>query len=190
MQLILGLGGNVGNVPATFAWLLGKLAAHAAVLATSSLYRSAPLGPPQPAFFNAALLLSFAGHPQQLFELCQAWEREAGRQREVEPRWGPRPLDLDLLMAPQVVMVSKTLVLPHPRLAQRRFALLPAAEVAPHWVHPRQRRTLAELARMLAPQGQECELVGAFPCPASLTGAADAPAHPPPPPPGGTPATG
>lgn len=163
MELILGLGGNVGNVKATFACVARKIATKARILAASSLYLTEPLGPPQPPFVNAALLLELREHPLSFLRHCQKWEREAGRVREAETRWGPRPLDLDLLMAPGVVVVGPELTLPHPRFAKRRFALVPAAEVAPHWLHPRVRQSLAALASALPRGRQSCERVGAFP---------------------------
>lgn len=163
MELILGLGGNQGEVAATFAWVAGEIGQHAKILAASSLYLTDPVGPPQAPFLNAALLLELAEDPFRFFARCQTWEHLAGRNRQGERRWGPRPLDLDLLMAPGVVMVSPELVLPHPRLAERRFALLPAAELAPSWVHPRLGQTLAELLAALPAQGQACQRLGPFP---------------------------
>lgn len=163
MKLLLGLGGNRGDVVATFAWVARQIQGRARILAASSLYLTEPLGPPQPPFCNAVLLLELAEDPFCFFKRCQEWEREAGRVREEETRWGPRPLDLDLLMVPGVVVVRPELTLPHPRFATRRFALLPAAEVAPSWLHPRLRQTLAALASALPTEGQGCQRVGAFP---------------------------
>ncbi len=163
MELVLALGGNLGDVPATFAWVGSQLRRQFALLARSSLYLTEPQGPPQPPFYNAALLLEVTTHPLQLLALCQDLERRAGRDREREQRWGPRPLDLDLLLAPGLVLLHPRLELPHPRLALRRFALLPAAEVAPHMVHPRLGKALAQLAEGMPSEGQTCARVGPFP---------------------------
>lgn len=163
MKLLLGLGGNRGDVVKTFAWAARQIQAHAPILAASSLYLTAPVGPPQPPFYNAVLLLELEEDPFCFLQRCQQWEREAGRVREAETRWGPRPLDLDLLMVPGVVVVRPELTLPHPRFALRRFALLPAAEMAPFWLHPRLRQSLAQLASALPAEGQPCQRVGAFP---------------------------
>lgn len=163
MELLLGLGGNLGNVSATFSWAAVQIHKEARILAASSLYRTAPVGAPQPPFLNAALLLELNQDPLSFLKSCHVWEREAGRVREAESRWGPRPLDLDLLLAPGVVMVGPELTLPHPRLVERRFALLPAAEIAPHWRHPRLGKSLGELALALPAEGQPCERIGAFP---------------------------
>ncbi len=149
MKLLLGLGGNTGGVPGAFREALETLAAAdpvVGVLAVSSLYRSRPEGPPQADFWNQAALLELRGSPVELLVLCQGLEESAGRDRGAETRWGPRPLDLDLLMAPAAVHRGPRLVLPHPRFHRRAFALVPAAELVPHWLHPHLGRTVGELA--------------------------------------------
>ncbi len=163
MQLVIGLGGNAGDVPRAFAAAATSFARELRVLARSGLWRSAPLGPEQPDFLNAALLVESATRPLAVLELAQRLEAAAGRKRAHAERWGPRPLDLDLLLAPGLVVESAALTLPHPRLAERRFALAPAAEVAPEWLHPRRHRTLAELVDLPALLAQRCERVGPFP---------------------------
>jgi len=162
MRVLIGLGGNLGDVPAAFAEAIGALAPAGRVAARSSLWRSAAQGPPQPDFCNAAIVLATELPPAALLDLCQRLEARAGRTRAGE-RWGPRPLDLDLLLVPELVIVAPTLLLPHPRLATRRFALMPAAEIAPHWLHPRLHRTVAELAADPALGHQRCERIGPLP---------------------------
>lgn len=162
MQLLIGLGGNIGDVPAALAAAGAALAVRFRLLGTSGLWRSAPVGPPQPDFLNAALLLDVDVHPLEVLAACRRLEQAAGRRRDLEARWGPRPLDLDLLAAGDLVIESRALTLPHPRLAQRRFALLPAVELAPEWRHPRALRTLAELANDIDPAAQPCERVAPF----------------------------
>ncbi len=157
MELLVGLGGNLGDVVAAFAAARLALEARFRPLAASGLWRSAPVGPDQPDFLNAALLLDADVHPLQALALCQLLEARLGRDRGAEARWGPRRIDLDLLAAGPLVMESAPLALPHPRLAERRFALLPAAEAAPRWRHPRLQRTAAELAAALDPLAQPCE---------------------------------
>ena len=163
MQLVIGLGGNVGDVPAAFAGAADALGREARVLGSSGLWRGAPQGPPQADFFNAVLLVESDAHPLVVLALTRRLEAAAGRDRTRETRWGPRPLDLDLLLAPGLVIESAALTLPHPHLDARRFALAPAAEVAPDWLHPRRHRTLAELASFPALLAQRCERVGPFP---------------------------
>lgn len=158
MLLLIGLGGNDGDVLSAFADALAGLAREVTVIARSSVWRSAPLGPPQRDFLNAAALVDTKAHPWALLALCQRLEAEAGRDRSLESRYGPRPLDLDLLIAPLLVIESATLTLPHPRLAERRFALAPAAELAADWLHPRLHRTMKELATSPIVAAQRCEL--------------------------------
>jgi 2-amino-4-hydroxy-6-hydroxymethyldihydropteridine diphosphokinase len=162
VQVLIGLGGNQGDVPAAFERATVALAQVGRVLARSSLWRSAAQGPAQPDFCNAAVRLGSDAPPLALLAFCSQLEAQAGRTRDGD-RWGPRPLDLDLLLVPDLVIAAPSLVLPHPRLATRRFALLPAAELAPGWVHPRLHRTLADLAADPALAGQRCERLGPFP---------------------------
>ncbi len=162
MQLVIGLGGNLGDVAGAFSIAVAALARDLRVLERSGLWRSAPQGPPQDDFTNAAVLVETAAHPLAVLALCQSLEAAAGRERAGGPRWGPRALDLDLLLVPGLVVESAALTLPHPRLGKRRFALAPAAELAPRWVHPRLHRTLAELAAVPAILAQRCARIGPF----------------------------
>lgn len=165
MLVLLGLGGNCGEVASAFARCAAALARQLPVLGASGLWRSAPVGPPQPDYLNAALLVRFDAPLRRLLATCRELEAAAGRDRGREPRWGPRPLDVDILLAPGLVVESPDLVVPHPRLAARRFALLPACELVPGWLHPRLRRSLAELLAGLDPLGQPCHPAGPFPPP-------------------------
>jgi 2-amino-4-hydroxy-6-hydroxymethyldihydropteridine diphosphokinase len=146
LRVILGLGGNLGDVRDSFVNALGTLEAVGRVGAVSRVWRTRAVGPPQPDYLNAAVLLEWRSDLRQLFARCLELERAAGRDRQREERWGPRTLDLDLLLAENFVSVGPTLTLPHPRFHTRRFALEPAAEVAPEWTHPLLGRTIAELA--------------------------------------------
>jgi len=155
--VLIGFGGNDGDVLGAFAGAVAGLGREVAVIARSSVWRSAPLGPPQRDFLNAAVLVDVTAHPCTLLALCQRLETEAGRDRSRETRNGPRPLDLDLLIAPRLVIESAALTLPHSRLAGRRFALAPAAELAADWLHPRLHRTLRELGVSPSVAAQRCE---------------------------------
>lgn len=146
MRLLLGFGGNVGCPRRAFRAALAALGERHAVVAVSSLYRSTAIGPPQLDFLNLVAMIEPSGPLLELLDLCQALEAAAGRDRAGEPRWGPRPLDIDLLLADGLVHRGPRLVLPHPRLAERGFALVPAAELSPRWIHPTIGCTLAELA--------------------------------------------
>ena len=163
MRLLIGLGGNDGDVLGAFSRALVGLELRGAVLARSSVWRSAPQGPPQPDYLNAVVLVETTAHPLAILTFCQHLEAEAGRDRARVQRWGPRPLDLDLLAAPGLVIEAPVLVLPHPRLAERAFALAPAAELAPDWLHPRLHLTLTELATAPYIAAQRCSRIGPFP---------------------------
>ncbi|MGI9116063.1 MAG: 2-amino-4-hydroxy-6-hydroxymethyldihydropteridine diphosphokinase [Gaiellales bacterium] len=128
----IGLGGNVGDVAASFRAALAALDHDPStrVEAASSLYRTAPVGGvEQDDFLNAAALLETALDPGALLRLLLGIELDHGRTREVH--WGPRTLDLDLLWFEGVALAAPGLVVPHARLAERRFALEPLVEVAP-----------------------------------------------------------
>lgn len=146
VDVIIGLGANLGDPPAAFATALDDLGSEATVDRCSRLWTTRPVGPDQADFLNAAAFIRWRGSPHDLLRRCRELEERAGRVRSDEQRWGPRLLDLDLLMARDLVWRSPRLVVPHPRFLERAFALVPAAEVAPDWVHPTTGRTLAGLA--------------------------------------------
>src|SRR5215216_6877158 len=124
---VIGLGANLGDRRETLRSAVSCLRAHGAVRKVSDLYESPAVGPPQPDYYNAAVLLDSAlGPPQVLGELL-AIERAHGRERR--ERWGPRTLDLDLLFSPGLVWSDSVLTLPHPELARRAFALSPLLDV-------------------------------------------------------------
>jgi 2-amino-4-hydroxy-6-hydroxymethyldihydropteridine diphosphokinase len=124
---VVGVGANLGEPAATVAAALARLPG---VVATSDLYRTAPIGgPEQPDFVNAAALLDVPEEPRALLALLHAIERDAGRVRDV--RWGPRTLDLDILVWDGPAVASDDLTIPHPRLPDRLFAILPLLDVHP-----------------------------------------------------------
>ncbi|MBF0164227.1 MAG: 2-amino-4-hydroxy-6-hydroxymethyldihydropteridine diphosphokinase [Magnetococcales bacterium] len=146
----IGLGGNRPDTLARMRRALARLDQRFGVtlLALSPIYRTQPVGPirHQPWFWNgvAALACRLTG-PRALLRLLQRLEREAGRDRRGEIHGGPRPLDLDLLFFGSRVIRSRSLILPHPRLHQRRFVLAPLADLAPGWIHPTCGKTIDRL---------------------------------------------
>jgi 2-amino-4-hydroxy-6-hydroxymethyldihydropteridine diphosphokinase len=132
----VGLGGNLGDARATVQAGLAALAANAevALVACSSLYRSAPVEAGGPDFINAVAAIDTTLSPAQLLAVLQAIELDHGRQRPY--RNAPRTLDLDLLLHGATVMDTPTLTLPHPRLQQRAFVLQPLLELAPDLTLP------------------------------------------------------
>lgn len=129
----IGLGANLGDPPAQLRTALQRLAETAGLrlLAVSSFYRSAPLGPAdQPDYVNAVAQVCSELEAEPLLARLLAVEREAGRKRGGD-RWGPRLLDLDLLHVEGVQLALPRLRLPHPELQRRAFVLVPWAEIAP-----------------------------------------------------------
>jgi 2-amino-4-hydroxy-6-hydroxymethyldihydropteridine diphosphokinase len=135
-RAFVALGGNVGDVAATFASALRELASvpGLSLIAVSGRYRTPPWGPvAQPPYVNAVAELAASLAPLDLLDHLLACERRHGRNRAQEQRWGPRTLDLDLLALGDTVMDHPRLQLPHPRLADRAFVLVPWADLAPDW---------------------------------------------------------
>jgi 2-amino-4-hydroxy-6-hydroxymethyldihydropteridine diphosphokinase len=130
MDYAIGLGANLGSrenqLQAALERLVGTRVAR--VVATSHVYESEPVGPPQPRYLNAAARLQSELEPHALLDALLAVERMLGRERR--ERWGARTLDLDILWAEQSV-ASATLRVPHPRLRERWFARVPLVEVMP-----------------------------------------------------------
>jgi 2-amino-4-hydroxy-6-hydroxymethyldihydropteridine diphosphokinase len=145
-RVILGLGGNTGEPETSFRHALDALAHGGRIEAVSRLWRTRPVGPPQPDYLNAAAVVSWPCGARSLLAHCRQLEAAAGRDRSTGERWGPRTLDLDLLLAEDVVCRGPVLELPHPRLHERRFALEPSAEIAPDWRHPLLGLTVGQLS--------------------------------------------
>jgi 2-amino-4-hydroxy-6-hydroxymethyldihydropteridine diphosphokinase len=146
LHALIGLGANLGEPARVFANAIDKLASRGDVVSVSRLWRTRPLGPDQPDYCNAVVLIRWGGAPEGLLHASCDLEVAAGRNRSTEQRWGPRVLDLDLLMARDLVWRGPELDLPHPRFHQRAFALVPSAELVPGWIHPFVGRTIGELA--------------------------------------------
>ena len=128
----LGLGGNVGDVAAAFVEALARLSSTRGVTLTamSSVYRTPPWGKrDQPDFLNMAALVATTLPARALLALCLDVERGLGRERR--ERWGPRLIDIDVLTYGEATIDEPDLKVPHPRLAERAFALAPLAEIAP-----------------------------------------------------------
>jgi len=146
VDVIVGLGANLGNPAAAFSTAIDEFASAGDVVSVSRLWRTRPLGPDQPDYCNAAVLVEWPGDLPTLLHACRDFEIAAGRDRDTEQRWGPRVLDLDLLAARDLVWRGPELEIPHPRLHERAFALVPAAEIVPDWIHPVVGKTIGELA--------------------------------------------
>jgi 2-amino-4-hydroxy-6-hydroxymethyldihydropteridine diphosphokinase len=138
----LSLGGNLGDVPARFAWVVGELTdAGLRQAVCSGAYRTAPVGcaPGTPDFWNAAVVGQWHDGPTALLRLCKSLEAKAGR-LPAPPRpdrlHASRTLDIDLLLLGDRVASRPGLALPHPEARRRLFVLVPLAEIAPEWHFP------------------------------------------------------
>jgi 2-amino-4-hydroxy-6-hydroxymethyldihydropteridine diphosphokinase len=145
----VGVGANCGDRRAAMARAAEAIDASgmARVVARSSLIENPPVGGPpgQGPFLNGAWIVESGYGPHQLLGLLQRVEAELGRVRTVV--WGPRTLDLDLLLREDGLTVSSTVLsLPHPRMTERDFVLRPLAEIAGGWIHPGTGLTISALA--------------------------------------------
>ena len=155
----LGLGSNLGDRADALRWALGRLAEEGMeVDAVSGVYATAPQGvEDQPEFLNAACRVRGALDPPGMLALAKSLEAEAGRVDG--PRWGPRPLDIDILAWDGGAWSAPDLVIPHERLHERRFALDPLAEIAPALVLPGGER-IADLLAAASVQAQHATRLG------------------------------
>ncbi len=155
--IIIGLGGNIGSEVAITGRFqrvrdaLGELGD----LRAAPLYRSAAIGPAQDRYLNSALWLRVDLQPVALLAVMQELEHLLGRDREREVRWGPRLIDLDLLVWGSRVLRTPELEVPHPHLAERKFALAPLVDLVGEMVIPRIGPARAALARVADQQVEQ-----------------------------------
>jgi len=149
----VALGANTGNREANLQMALRGLTRMARVDAVSSLYESDPVGlEEQPAFYNAVCRIETGLEPESLLRFLKSLEHEIGR-RPGGKRWGSRPIDLDILLYEERIVQGGELEVPHPRLAERAFVLIPLAEIAPAALDPRQNEIIAQLAQAIDTSG-------------------------------------
>lgn len=141
----IALGSNQGDSLAILTGAIAKLDHLPGVQVTtrSPWYRTRAVGLPQPDYLNGCALLAVTLSPPDLLTALLQLEAHFGRERRI--RWGPRTLDLDLLLFGDRVLHTPTLEIPHPRMTERAFVLVPLADIAPHWVEPVSGKTIAAL---------------------------------------------
>jgi len=126
-RALLGLGSNLGDRK---QFLRDAVAGLGEVTAKSQLYETKPVGgPEQGPYLNLVVAIETDLSPRELLDLCQSLERQAGRVRRI--RWGPRTLDVDILWIDGVSVDDPDLTVPHPRMRERAFVMVPLADVAP-----------------------------------------------------------
>ena len=146
----IALGANLGDRRRTIEQALDLLrnSSGIAVEAVSTLIETEPVGGPpgQPLYLNGAAELRTSLSPHDLLNVLLAIEKQLGRDRSSAVRNAPRPIDLDLLLYDSVILDSTDLTIPHPRMHERQFVLIPLGEIAPDVVHPILKKTIRELA--------------------------------------------
>ncbi len=152
----IALGSNLGDSEQTIESALAHLEQIDGIRlgVRSQLYKTAPVGPPQPDYINACALIHTTLSPEQVLQTLLATEASFGRIRRA--RWGPRTLDLDLLLYGNRIMDTPKLTLPHPRMHERAFVLVPLAEIASNWQHPISQQTIKELL-------EQVDIAGVYP---------------------------
>ncbi|WP_269086275.1 2-amino-4-hydroxy-6-hydroxymethyldihydropteridine diphosphokinase [Trichormus sp. NMC-1] len=141
----MALGSNMGDTQEILEASLATLAQTPGIIleAKSSWYKTKAIGPPQPDYLNGCARLKVQLVPQALLETLLAIEDKFGRVRQ--ERWGARTLDLDLLLYDDLIVNQPNLQIPHPRMYERAFVLVPLAEIAPDWIEPVSQRVIQDL---------------------------------------------
>lgn len=145
VRVFLGLGSNLGDREGNIRDVLAHLGAFVRIERVSSFYETDPVGYlDQPSFINAVCSAITDLCPEELLGAAKGIEEQMGR----EPTFlnGPRLIDIDILSYGDRILDTGDLVIPHPRMAERSFVLVPLAEIAPDWLHPVLRKSAAELA--------------------------------------------
>ncbi|MBS3761887.1 MAG: 2-amino-4-hydroxy-6-hydroxymethyldihydropteridine diphosphokinase [Candidatus Brocadiia bacterium] len=148
--VFIGLGSNIGDRRANLEGAVRALEEQDRidVLKVSEFHETEPVGgPPQGNFLNAVAKVKTQLAPETLLEKLQSIEKDFGRERSV--RWGPRTLDLDILLYGSEVIKQPALQIPHPRMHERRFVLVPLCEISPEAYHPKLKLTAQQMLDQL-----------------------------------------
>lgn len=147
-EVFLGLGSNLGDREKNLEQAQARLGSFLKIARVSSIYETEPVGiKEQPWFLNMVISGTTALNPVDLLRSVKKIETEMGRTEGL--RFGPRPIDIDILIYDRLIELSPALTIPHPRLHERAFVLTPLSEIAPDFVHPRLRLRIRDLAARL-----------------------------------------
>lgn len=142
--IYLSLGSNLGDRKQHLLSAVEALKESFNVTQISSIYETAPVGGvPQDDFYNMCAVIETDCSPEEVLDVCQAIEQQLNRVRKIH--WGPRTIDLDILLVENEVLDSERLKVPHPYMTERSFVLIPLNEIAPEVVHPEKQRMIKEL---------------------------------------------
>jgi len=146
--IYLSLGSNLRDRYTNLETAIQYLHPGIRLIKRSSIYETPPWGyEDQPPFLNMAVVGQTEYSPKKLLKFIKSIEREMGRMASF--RYGPRLIDMDILFFDEIIYESKDLIIPHPRIAERAFVLVPLAEIAPDLVHPQLDQTIKDLLRVL-----------------------------------------
>jgi 2-amino-4-hydroxy-6-hydroxymethyldihydropteridine diphosphokinase len=149
VKCAIALGSNLGDSKQILNQALNLLSQTSGIelISYSSWYETVPVGPPQPNYVNGCAILETELLPKDVLQLLLKIEQQFGRIRQ--ERWGPRILDLDILLYGDLILEMPNLTIPHPRMNERAFVLVPLAEIAAHWIEPVSRQTILQLSQAI-----------------------------------------
>ena len=157
----LGLGSNLGEREENLCQALTLLSRKVSLEEVSSVYETEPVGyKEQPLFLNLVCRVTTRLRPEELLHLAKEIEARMGRIPSFPN--APRPIDIDILFYDNKIVKTQNLIIPHPRLQERAFVLIPLAEIAPDLVHPEMEKSIAELANDVKGQSGVRKLTGGF----------------------------
>lgn len=148
-QAAIALGSNLGDSQRTLESALKTLSNTPGIQlqVQSPIYRTVAVGPPQPDYLNACALFATTLEPAEFLETLLKTETQFGRVRR--ERWGARLLDLDLLLFDDLILHQPNLEIPHPRMRERAFVLVPLNDIVPNWIEPISGKPIAELVQQV-----------------------------------------
>ena len=149
VKCAIALGSNLGDSKQILNQALDLLSQISGIelISHSSWYETVPVGPPQPNYVNGCAILETELLPEDVLQILLKIEQQFGRIRQ--QRWGPRILDLDILLYGDLILEMPNLTIPHPRMNERAFVLVPLAEIAADWIEPVSRQTILQLSQAI-----------------------------------------